>query len=171
MKIRNLFSSHNVIIMHITAVLAMDSTRLIGASNKLPWHIPEDMKRFQQFTKWHIVVMGKNTYFSIPEAYRPLPNRRNIVLTRAPIEWVECYSTIDNFLIAMAKEQNTECCIIGWAKVYDQFFRLNLVDTVELTLVDGTHEWDIFVAEFRHNFHEVSSLAFPWWRFITLQRN
>jgi dihydrofolate reductase len=53
--------------MQITAILAMDNSRLIGAANKLPWHIPEDMKRFQQFTKGHIVVMGKNTYFSIPE--------------------------------------------------------------------------------------------------------
>ncbi len=157
--------------MHITAVLAMDSTLLIGASNKLPWHIPEDLKRFQQFTKWHIVVMGKNTYYSIPASHRPLPNRRNIVLTHEPIEWVECYSTIDNFLIAMAREQATECCIIGWAKVYDQFFRLSLVDTVELTLVDGSHEWDIYVSVFRANFHEVSSLGFPWGRFITLKRN
>jgi dihydrofolate reductase len=157
--------------MHITAVLAMDSTRLIGNSNKLPWHIPEDLKRFQQFTKWNIVVMGKNTYYSIPASHRPLPNRRNIVLTREPIEWVECYSTIDNFLIAMEKEQNTECCIIGWATVYDKFFSLGLVDTVELTLIDGSHDGDIFVAEFRSNFHEVSSLAFPGGKFITLQRN
>ena len=157
--------------MYITAVLAMDSTLLIGASNKLPWHIPEDLKRFQQFTKGHIVVMWKNTYFSIPESHRPLPNRRNIVLTSEPIEWVETYSTIDNFLIAMEREQNTECCIIGWAKIYDQFFRLNLVDTVELTLVDGIHEWDIYVSDFRPNFHEVSSLTFPGGRFVTLQRN
>lgn len=157
--------------MYITAVLAMDSTLLIGASNKLPWHIPEDLKRFQQFTKWHIVVMGKNTYFSIPESHRPLPNRRNIVLTREPIEWVECYSTIDNFLIAMGKEQNTECCIIGWAMVYDKFFELGLIDTVELTLIDGVHDGDVRVKEFRANFHEVSSLGFPGGRFITLQRN
>jgi dihydrofolate reductase len=90
--------------MHITAILAMDSTLLIGASNKLPWHIPEDLKRFQQFTKGHIVVMGKNTYYSIPESHRPLPNRRNIVITREPIMGVECYPNIDAFLAAMERE-------------------------------------------------------------------
>lgn len=157
--------------MRITAILAMDSTRLIGASNKLPWHIPEDLKRFQQFTKWHIVVMGKNTYFSIPEWHRPLPNRRNIVLTREWLEWVECYPNIDSFLAAMEIEWVDECCVIGGAKLYDQFFDFWLVDTVELTLIDGTHEGDVFVKEFRHNFHEVSHLNFPGWKFVTLKKN
>ena len=157
--------------MHITAILAMDSTRLIGASNKLPWHIPEDLKRFQQFTKWHIVVMGKNTYYSIPEWHRPLPNRRNIVITRELIEWVECYPNIDAFLAAMEIEWVDECCVIGGAKLYDNFFDLGLVDTVELTLIDGEHHGDVFVKEFRHNFHEVSHLNFPGGKFVTLKRN
>ncbi len=105
--------------------------------------------------------MGKNTYFSIPESYRPLPNRRNIVLTQESIPGIETYSSIDQFLAAMEIEQNTECCVIGGAKIYDQFFALGLIDTVELTLIDGSHDGDVRVQEFRSNFHEVSRLDFP----------
>lgn len=60
----------------------MTEERLIGKDGQLPWHIPEDLKHFQNLTKGKIVIMGKNTYYSLPEKYRPLPKRRNIVLTR-----------------------------------------------------------------------------------------
>lgn len=55
----------------------------------LPWHIPEDMKHFRELTKNSVVIMGKNTYFSLPEKFRPLPGRRNIVFTRGSIYEVE----------------------------------------------------------------------------------
>ncbi len=157
--------------MHIIAILAMDHSLLIGSKNGLPWHIPEDLKRFKELTTGEIVVMGRNTYFSLPEKFRPLPNRRNIVITRTEIEWIECFSSIDVFIQSM-KDQNIEKCYIIWgASLYDQFFKLNLIDQVELTLIDGTHEWDIFVSEFRSDFHEVSSVDFEQWKFITLIRN
>lgn len=157
--------------MYIVAILAMDHSLLIGAKNGLPWHIPEDMKRFKGLTTWEIVVMGRNTYFSLPEKFRPLPNRRNIVITRTEIEWVECYSSIGLFIDSM-KEQNIEkCFIIWWASLYDQFFKLNLIDQVELTLINGVHIWDIFVSEFRSDFYEIASVDFEQWKFITLIRN
>ncbi len=157
--------------MQITAILAMDSSLLIGSKNGLPWHIPEDMKRFKEFTTGGIVVMGRNTYLSLPEKFRPLPNRRNIVITRTIIDGVECYSSIELFIVAMQKETVEQVWLIGWASLYNQFFDHWLVDQVELTLLNGEHEWDIRVSEFRWDFYEVSSIDFSQGRFITLARN
>ena len=79
----------------------MDHARLIGSNNSLPWHIPEDLRRFREFTTGYTVLMGKNTYFSLPEKVRPLPNRRTIVMTRGQIDGVETFSSIDEFLKSM----------------------------------------------------------------------
>lgn len=156
--------------MKITAILAMDESLLIGKSNWLPWNIPEDFRRFRELTSWGVVVMGKNTYFSLPEKVRPLPNRRNIVITRNPIVGIECYPSIEIFLEAMKQDRLWDCFLIWGASLYDQFFDLRIVDRVELTLLSGTHEWDIFVHEFRHNFREVASTDFESWKFITLEK-
>lgn len=91
----------------------MDSSRLIGSKNGLPWHIPEDMIRFKEFTTGGIVVMGRNTYMSLPERFRPLPNRRNIVITRTRLDGVECYSSIELFLSAIQKETVEQVWLIG----------------------------------------------------------
>lgn len=97
--------------MQIIAILAMDHSLLIGSKNGLPWHIPEDLKRFKELTTGEIVVMGRNTYFSLPEKFRPLPNRRNIVITRTEIDSIESYRSIDLFTQSM-KEQNIEKCFM-----------------------------------------------------------
>ena len=163
--------STKVLLMKITAILAMDTSLLIGSKNGLPWHIPEDMKQFKEFTTGGIVVMGRNTYLSLPDKFRPLPNRRNIVITRTMIDGVECYSSIDLFIDAMQKETVEQIWLIGWASLYDQFFSRGLVDQVELTLLGGEYEWDIRVSEFRSDFHEVSSTEFSQGQFITLAHN
>lgn len=72
--------------MKIIAVLAMTESLLVGSQNGLPWHIPEDMKRFRELTMSSVVIMGRATYFSLPLQFRPLPGRRNIVLSHEPIE-------------------------------------------------------------------------------------
>jgi dihydrofolate reductase len=90
--------------MKIIAILAMDEHCLIGSHQSLPWHIPEDMKRFRELTTGHTVLMGKNTYFSLPEKVRPLPNRRNIVITRSDISEVETFTDIDECIGFLKKE-------------------------------------------------------------------
>jgi dihydrofolate reductase len=67
--------------LHLTAVVAMTPERVIGREGKLPWHLPEDLAFFKRTTSGHPIVMGRKTYESIG---RPLPKRRNIVLTRDP---------------------------------------------------------------------------------------
>lgn len=91
--------------MKITAVLAMTPELLIGARNGLPWHLPEDMKHFREITKGGTVIMGRNTYLSLPDAFRPLPGRRNIVLSKeSPVSEVECFSDIETLMHALSKE-------------------------------------------------------------------
>lgn len=149
----------------------MDESRLIGKSNWLPWYIPEDLKRFREFTTGGIVVMGRNTYYSLPEKVRPLPNRRNIVISREWISSVESFSSIENFVESMENEKVWKVYLLGWASLYNQFFEKWIVDIVELTLVNGNHEGDIYVDEFRDDFHELKSEEFDQGKFITLERN
>ena len=68
--------------MKVALIVAMDSERGIGRNNDLMWHLPEDMKFFKEKTSGQIVVMGRKNYDSIPERFRPLPNRKNVLLTR-----------------------------------------------------------------------------------------
>ena len=65
----------------IIIIVAYDLNRLIGADNTLIWHIPDDLKRFKELTMGNICVMGRNTWESIPEKFRPLAGRKNIVVT------------------------------------------------------------------------------------------
>jgi dihydrofolate reductase len=82
----------------------MDEGRLIGKNGWLPWHIPEDLKHFNDITRGGIVVMGRATYLSLPEKYRPLPHRRNIVLTRESIPAIEYYTSIDDLMTSLERE-------------------------------------------------------------------
>jgi dihydrofolate reductase len=66
----------------ITIIVAISSNHVIGNGNDLPWHLPTDMKHFKNTTDGHTVVMGRKCYESIPEKYRPLPNRKNVIITR-----------------------------------------------------------------------------------------
>nr|AIA12183.1 Dihydrofolate reductase [uncultured bacterium] len=68
----------------IIIIVAYDLNRLIGADNTLIWHIPEDLKRFKVLTMGGICIMGRNTWESLPEKVRPLPGRKNIVITHNP---------------------------------------------------------------------------------------
>lgn len=69
--------------MTIALVWAQDRTGAIGRDGAIPWHVPEDMARFRQVTGTGAVIMGRKTWESLPAAFRPLPGRRNIVLTRS----------------------------------------------------------------------------------------
>ncbi|HIO89084.1 MAG TPA: dihydrofolate reductase, partial [Candidatus Marinimicrobia bacterium] len=63
-------------------LVAVSPEGIIGKDNSIPWHYPEDLKRFKKLTLGKTVIMGRNTWESIPEKQRPLPDRRNIVITR-----------------------------------------------------------------------------------------
>src|SRR6266446_5198864 len=107
--------------MIISLIAALSSNRVIGKNNDLPWRLPDDMKYFMETTKGHHVIMGRKNYESIPEKFRPLPGRVNLVLTKqAGFSARGCrvvHSLEEGFSTAhLANEK--ELFIIGGAEVY-----------------------------------------------------
>jgi dihydrofolate reductase len=122
--------------MKISIIVATSKNNAIGINNQLPWHLPADLKYFKQLTTGHVIIMGSNTYLSIG---KPLPNRTTIVITsQENPEWMVDGIYIVHSVeeaIEMAKSLNeTECFIIGGAKIYTQ--TLQLADVVYKTEID-----------------------------------
>ena len=125
----------------ISIIVAIAENNAIGKDNRLLWHLPEDLKRFKRITKGHKIIMGKNTYFSLPK--RPLPDRVSVVLTDQPGELIDtcqmAYS-IDEVLSKCDDEQ--ENFIVGGASVYKQF--LPYAQKLYITWVKAVFEADTF---------------------------
>lgn len=137
--------------MKINIISGMAKNRVIGKNNALPWHYSEDLQHFKKITTGHIIVMGYNTYLSI---WRPLPNRRNIVLSKTPVEGVETYDSIPALMEQLEKEGVSEFFVIGWAFVYQQF--IDKADVLYLTEIKKEYEGDTFFPPFEERFEEVS---------------
>ena len=104
--------------MILSIVVAMSENNAIGKDNKLLWHLPADLKHFKEITSGHTILMGRKTFDSIG---RPLPNRRNIVITRnadLSLEGVEIYNGLEQALAACRNE--AEVFLIGGAEIYRQ---------------------------------------------------
>ena len=125
----------------ISIIVALAKNNGIGKDNKLLCHIPGDLKRFRQITTGHTVIMGKNTYLSLPGG--PLRNRRNIVITDKPNDRFEGCETVYSLEEALDKcDSNSENFVIGGASIYRQF--LPIATKLYLTLVDKSFEADTF---------------------------
>ena len=124
---------------HLTLIVAMDAQRGIGIDNRLPWHLPEDLAHFKRLTSGHPIIMGRKTFDSIG---RPLPNRRNIVITRNR-EWrhdgVEASACLQD-AIALAGE--APAFIIGGAQVFAA--SMELAARIEVTEIAHTFACDTF---------------------------
>jgi len=101
----------------LTIIVAVDAKLGIGIDNKLAWHVPEDLIRFKQITTGHTIIMGRKTYESIG---KPLPNRRNIVLTRQQDWRAPGVEVVHSLSDAVELAGNTESFIIGGAELYAQ---------------------------------------------------
>lgn len=125
----------------ITSIAAVSTNGIIGQDNRLPWRIPEDVARYKQLTMGKTIVMGRKTWESIPEKYRPLPGRKNVVITRNASyqvpEGVEIFHTLEEALSAHASE---EIIINGGAEIYAQ--AMPAVNRLEITEVHQTIEGD-----------------------------
>ena len=109
--------------MIISLIAAIAENLVIGKNNDLPWNLPDDMKYFMQTTKGHYVIMGRKNYDSIPEKFRPLPNRTNIVITRQKaFQAPGCIvvNSIEDALKIPEKSGEEEIFIIGGAELYAQ---------------------------------------------------
>ena len=118
----------------ISIIAAVAKNRAIGFENKLIYWLPNDLKRFKALTTGHTIVMGRNTYLSLPKG--ALPNRRNVVLSTTVSEIPGCdvYPTLEAALKSCRDDE--DIYIIGGARVYEQ--ALSLADRLCLTEVDDT---------------------------------
>ena len=115
----------------LSLIVAMDQQRGIGKNNDLLWHLPADMQFFKNTTLHQVVIMGRKNYESIPEKYRPLPNRQNIVLTRnTDFSAPNClvFHSLDACLQALELAEGQKAFIIGGGEIYRLALESQLVD-------------------------------------------
>lgn len=128
--------------MKITLVVAVAENGVIGREGGLPWRLSTDMKRFKETTMGKPIVMGRKTWESFPR--KPLPGRRNIVITRDPdyqAEGADVVSSLDDaFALARATPDADEICVIGGGQIYRQ--SMGQADRLDVTHVLGEFEGD-----------------------------
>jgi len=134
--------------MNLTIIAAVSENNVIGFENKVPWRIKEDMERFKQLTLNHPVIMGRKTFESIPEKFRPLPYRKNIVLSKTldTINGVSIAKSIGHSL-DLTEEQPSY--IIGGGEIYKIF--LPFTNKMELTKVHANYKGDAFFPNIEWN--------------------
>jgi|TARA_B000000557_G_scaffold165802_1_gene134701 dihydrofolate reductase len=108
-------------------LVATSPEGIIGKDNTIPWHYSEDLKRFKRLTVGKNIIMGRKTWESLP--IKPLPDRRNIVITRSSINNVECFKSINDAV----KTCEGDIWFIGGAGIYEEAMRL--ADCIDMTLV------------------------------------
>lgn len=137
---------------HFKAIAAMSLNRVIGAGNKIPWHLPEDFKWFKQLTTDNVIVMGRKTFESIG---KPLPNRETIILSRSQFFFPGVRTISDLSELNVAGEER-EVFICGGAQVYAQ--TLPLCSDLYLTLVKREVEGDAFFPAFEDRFELIEEI-------------
>ena len=126
------------------AIVAMSLNRAIGLGNKLPWHLPEELRWFKKTTTGHVIIMGRKTWESIG---KPLPNRESIVVTRSTIPGVR---TVRSLAEIDASGDSRDYFIIGGAQLFKE--ALPLCSSVYLTVVRREVAGDVFLDPFEHLF-------------------
>lgn len=148
----------------VNAIVAMDEMRTIGKAGGLPWHLPQDLKRFSALTRGQTVLMGRKTFDSLPEKFKPLPHRLNLVLSRTQttLEYqnTKVFPDLEQVLSFCEEKTNfvgETLWIIGGEQVYK--LSSALWDKVYLTKVLGDHKGDAFFPEFERDFELIQSDA------------
>jgi dihydrofolate reductase len=132
--------------LKLAIVAAIARGGVIGRDNAIPWRIPEDMKHFRALTTGHAVVMGRRTWESLSKRFQPLPDRRNVVVTRNPgwsAEGAERARSLEEALNLLADEP--QVFVIGGAELYAS--ALPLADELLLTDIEADFEGDTFFPE------------------------
>jgi len=129
----------------INIIVAASTNMVIGKNGDLPWHLPTDLKYFKETTKGHIVVMGRKCWESIPEKYRPLPDRENVVVTRDKNYKTNGATIIHDLKGIFSGDlfKDKQIFIIGGAEIYRQSFQH--AKTLYLTQIYQRVEGDTFL--------------------------
>ena len=122
--------------MNIELIWAQDENGGIGKGGKLPWHISEDLQNFKKITYGFPVVMGRKTWESLP--FKPLPGRRNIVLSSKALESVEVYCSIDSCCKKLVEDSVKKIFVIGGRSVYESFY--SRASALHLTMINENVE-------------------------------
>jgi dihydrofolate reductase len=133
-------------------IWAQSSNGVIGINNTLPWHLPEDMKHFAQLTTGETVIMGVNTWISIPEKFRPLPNRQNFILSRSGFTVGNKDVKVFTSLSSAEKATITDkLWVIGGGQVYAS--AINEASELVITVIDLPDlEGDAFAPQIPESF-------------------
>jgi dihydrofolate reductase len=159
--------------MIVSIVVAISQNHAIGKDNKLLWYLPKDLKHFKEITTGHTVIMGRKTYESVG---KPLPNRRNIIITRQQVK-IEGCEVVNSVEAALALCKNeAEVFIVGGAEIYRQ--ALHLTDRIYLTLIHENFEGDTYFPEIKADLwketerqdHEPDEKNLLPYSFITFER-
>jgi dihydrofolate reductase len=126
-------------------IVAMTESRLIGLNGAIPWQIPEELRLFRDLTIGHTLIMGRRTFQSIG---RPLPGRRNIVVSRSlpPTPGVDICSDLETALVLAEQTGETKIFFIGGAEIYAA--ALPLADILHISWIRGEHEGDTWFPPF-----------------------
>ncbi len=149
--------------MRVSLIAAVAKNGVIGKDNDLVWNLPRDMRFFKETTLNHHIIMGRRNYDSIPDKWRPLPKRTNIVVTRTPgLQLKKCnvVNTLEDGLDLARQNGETEAFIIGGGQIYALALELDLCDRMYLTHIDKSFEGDTFFPEFQSEKWKISSEDF-----------
>lgn len=136
----------------ISFIVAMGNDRVIGYQNKMPWHLPADLAYFKRITNGKPIIMGRKTYESIG---RPLPGRRNIVITRNPLFKADGIEVVHSIEEAAKLVGDTEAFVIGGANIFDQVF--DYAQKLYITYIYERFEGDTYFKDFSLNDWELVS--------------
>jgi dihydrofolate reductase len=150
-------------------VWAQSSTGVLGRDGGMPWNLPEDMLHFSRLTTGHPVIMGRKTWESFPDKYRPLPGRTNIVITRQEgwgetpgAEGAIAVRSLDDALLESQFAPGHETVwIIGGGDIFTQ--SLDLADVAVVTTIDTAEEGDTFAPELGYDWTAGASLPSDGW--------
>lgn len=143
----------------LSLIAALGRDRVIGREGGLVWNLPNDLKRFKALTLGHPVIMGRKTWESLPEMFRPLPGRTNIVVTRSG--WYEASgaTVVHSFPEALSHardaEGSDEIFVIGGAEMYQ--CALPFANRLYLTLIDDAQTGDAFFPAYEQEFATIVS--------------
>lgn len=135
--------------MKVSLVAAVARNGVIGKNNDLPWHLPDDMKFFMNVTKGHYVILGRKNFESLPEKYKPLPNRTNVVVTRQmgyTAQGCIVVNNIEDALKVAEKGNEQEAMVIGGSDIYA--LALPYADRLYITEIHADVEGDVVFPEF-----------------------
>ena len=132
---------------NLVLIAALARNGVIGINNTLPWHLPEDMKHFREATRGKPVIMGRKTWESLPDTFRPLPGRHNIVVSRNPTYQADGATVVSSLTAALDAAVNADdVFVIGGAELYRQ--ALPLARRMVLTRIEQDFEGDAHFPSF-----------------------